>query len=89
MIEELLDKRNVLTDIAAELYGDLFITVDEFWGSPTEREMGIVDQELADLGWEPETTPEIIALAEMLLQDLVNRGILDIDDEDEEEDEIF
>ena len=31
MIEELLDKRNTLTDIAAELYGDLFITVDEFW----------------------------------------------------------
>ena len=89
MIEELLDKRNVLTDIAAELYGDLFITVDEFWGSPTEREMGIVDQELAELGWEPETTPEIIALAEILLQDLVNRGILDVDNEDEEEDEIF
>lgn len=89
MIKELLEKREVLTDIAAELYGELFITVDEFWGSPTEREMGIVDQELADLGWEPETTPEIIALAEMLLQDLVNRGILDIDDEDEEEDEIF
>ena len=59
MIEELLDKRNTLTDIAAELYGDLFITVDEFWGSPTEREMGIVDDELAELGWEPETTPEI------------------------------
>ena len=89
MIKELLEKREVLTDIAAELYGELFITVDEFWGSPTERQMGIVDQELADLGWEPEVTPEIEALAEMLLQDLVNRGILDIDDEDEEEDEIF
>ena len=89
MIKELLEKREVLTDIAAELYGELFITVDEFWGSPTEREMGIVDQELADLGWEPETTPEIIALAEILLQDLVDRGIIDIDDEDEEEDEIF
>ncbi len=89
MIEELLDKRNVLTDIAAELYGDLFITVDEFWGSPTERQMSIVDDELAELGWEPEITPEIEALAEMLLQDLVNRGILDVDNEDEEEDEIF
>jgi len=30
MIEELLEKRNTLTDIAAELYGDLFITVDEW-----------------------------------------------------------
>lgn len=89
MIKELLDKRDTLTDIAAELYGDLFITVDEFWGSPTERQMSIVDQELADLGWEPEVTPEIEALAEMLLQDLVNRGIIDVDNEDEEEDEIF
>ncbi len=89
MIEELLDKRNTLTDIAAELYGDLFITVDEFWGSPTEREMSIVDDELAELGWEPEITPEIEALAEMLLQDLVNRGILDVDNEDKEEDEEF
>lgn len=89
MIKELLEKRDTLTDIAAELYGDLFITVDDFWGSPTERQMSIVDQELADLSWEPEVTPEIEALAEILLQDLVNRGILDIDDEDEEEDEIF
>ena len=89
MIKELLDKRNTLTDIAAELYGELFITEDKFWGSPTERQMAIVDQELADLGWEPETTPEIVALAEILLQDLVDRGIIDLDDEDEEEDEIF
>ena len=89
MIEELLDKRNVLTDIAAELYGDLFITVDEFWGSPTEREMSIVDDELANLGWEPETTPEIIALAEIILQDLVDRGILDENEEDEEDEEFL
>ena len=89
MIEELLDKRNTLTDIAAELYGDLFITVDEFWGSPTEREMSIVDDELANLGWEPETTPEIIALVEIILQDLVDRGILNENEEEDEDDEDF
>ena len=89
MIEELLEKRNTLTDIAAELYGDLFITVDEFWGSPTEREMSIVDDELANLGWEPETTPEIIALAEIILQDLVDRGILNEDGEEDEDNEDF
>jgi hypothetical protein len=100
MIEELLDKRNTLTDIAAELYGDLFITVDEFWNSPTEREMSIVDDELANLGWEPETTPEIEALAEILLQDLVYRGILEmslqdledrniLNEEEDEDDEEF
>ena len=89
MVKELLDKRDTLTDIAAELYGDLFITVDEFWGSPTEREMSIVDDELAELGWEPEITPEIEALAEMLLQDLVNRGVIGDDMEEDEEDEEF
>ena len=89
MIQELLEKRDVLTDIASELYGDMFITVDEFWGSPTEREMSVVDDELHELGWEPEVTPEIMALAEMLLQDLVNRGVIGDDLEDEEEDEDF
>jgi len=89
MIQELLEKRNTLTDIATELYGDLFITVDEFWGSPTERQMGIVDDELINLGWESETTPEIIALAEIILQDLVERGILNEDGEVDEDDEEF
>ena len=89
MIEELLEKRNTLTDIAVELYGDMFITVDEFWGSPTERQMGIVDDELINLGWESETTPEIIALAEIILQDLVERGILNEDGEVNEDDEEF
>ena len=97
---ELLDKRNTLTDIAAELYGDMFVIVDEFWGSPTERQMSIVDDELAELGWEPETTPEIEALAEILLQDLVDRGILEmslqdledrniLNEEEDEDDEEF
>jgi hypothetical protein len=89
MIQELLEKRDTLTDIATELYGDLFITVDEFWGSPTERQMGIVDDELINLGWESETTPEIIALAEIILQDLVERGILNEDGEVNEDDEEF
>jgi hypothetical protein len=89
MIKELLEKRNTLTDIATELYGDMFITVDEFWGSPTERQMGIVDDELINLGWESETTPEIIALAEIILQDLVERGILNEDGEVDEDDEEF
>jgi hypothetical protein len=89
MIQELLEKRDTLTDIAAELYGNLFITVDEFWGSPTERQMGLVDDELEVLGWEPETTPEIIALAEIILQDLVDRGVLDVDMDEDEDDEEF
>ena len=89
MIQELLEKRDTLTDIATELYGDMFITVDEFWGSPTERQMAIVDEDLINLGWEVETTPEIEALAEIILQELVDRGVLDVDMDEDEEDEEF
>ena len=88
-IEELIEKRDTLTDIATELYGDMFITVDEFWGSPTERQMGEVDDELINLGWEVEITPEVEALAEIILQELVDRGVLDVDMEEDEEDEEF
>ena len=89
MIKELLEKRDVLTDIATELYGDMFITVDEFWDSPTERQMAIVDEDLINLGWEVETTPEIEALAEILLQELVDRGVLNVDMDEDEDDEEF
>jgi hypothetical protein len=89
MIQELLEKRDTLTDIATELYGDMFITVDEFWGSPTERQMGEVDDELISLGWEVEITPEVEALAEIILQELVDRGVLDVDMEEDEDDEEF
>jgi hypothetical protein len=89
MIQELLEKRDTLTDIAAELYGDMFITVDEFWGSPTERQMAIVDEDLINLGWEVESTPEIEALAEILLQELVDRGVLNVDMDEDEDDEEF
>jgi hypothetical protein len=51
--------------------------------------MGIVDDELAELGWEPETTPEIIALAEIILQELVDRGVLGKEIEEDEDDEEF
>ena len=51
--------------------------------------MSIVDDELINLGWESETTPEIIALAEIILQDLVDRGILNEDGEEDEDNEDF
>ena len=43
-IQELLEKRNTLTEIAAILYGDDYITKEEFWGSPTEKEMEVVEK---------------------------------------------
>ena len=36
MIQELLEKRDHLFEIAAVLYGDMFIAEPDFWDSPTE-----------------------------------------------------
>ena len=58
MIKELLEKQEVLGEIAAELYGDLWIMSEKFWGSPTERELREVAFKLIDLGYTAEPTPE-------------------------------
>jgi hypothetical protein len=58
MIKELLEKQELLGDIAAELYGDLWIMNEKFWGSPTEREMLEVTMGLMNLGYTVEPTPE-------------------------------
>lgn len=58
MIKELLEKQTILGDIAGELYGDLWIMNEKFWGSPTEREMAEVTMSLVNLGYRVEFTPE-------------------------------
>jgi hypothetical protein len=58
MIEELLEKQNTLSDIAAELYGDFWIMNEKFWGSPTERELQQVTNRLIELGFTVNPTPE-------------------------------
>lgn len=50
MIKELKRKKNLLSEIAAELYGDLWIMNEKFWGSPTEKEMMEVTLALIELG---------------------------------------
>ena len=58
MIKELLEKQELLGEIAAELYGDLWIMSEKFWGSPTERELQEVTMSLINLGYRVESTPE-------------------------------
>lgn len=53
-IEKLLDLQTDLSDIASELYGEMWITNDKFWGSVTERQMALVTNKLFDLGYEYE-----------------------------------
>ena len=66
MIKELKKLQNVLHDIAAELYGDLWIMNDKFWGSPTERQLREVTMQLIDLGETIEPTEEQEELAKKI-----------------------
>jgi len=60
-IQELLTKRNLLADIAEELYGEIWIAHNKFWGSPTELEMRELNSQLIDLGYtEPEDMDDYI-----------------------------
>jgi len=51
-INNLLEKREILTDIAVELYGEMFVCEDRFWGSPIDKDLCKVTNDLFDLGWE-------------------------------------
>ena len=58
MIEELLKHRQILFQIAEELYGDLWIGEEAFWGSPTEQQLLGVHERLFNLGWSEDITPK-------------------------------
>lgn len=70
MINELLEKRELLSEIATELYGDLYVMNDKFWGSITEKQMSKVEDSLSNLGWRDEMTPEMVAAAKIIAKDL-------------------
>ena len=77
MINELLEKREILGDIAVELYGDLWITNDEFWDSPTERDLREVNEQLLNLGWEEEVDEDQIMIADMIadmIMEMLKKG---------------
>ena len=100
MIQELLEKRDLLSDIAEELYGEIWVAEDKFWGSPTELEMREINEQLHNLGWvDPNLTDEMRAMGEILGEELQDKGLVgprydDIDseipnwwEEDDEDDE--
>ena len=76
MINELLEKREILGDIAVELYGEFWITEEEFWGSSTERELSEVSEQLAELGWVDPISDEEIEIADMIMEMLIKEGKL-------------
>jgi len=76
MINELLEKREILGDIAVELYGEFWITEEEFWGSSTERELSEVSEQLTELGWVDPISDEEIEIADMIMEMLIKEGKL-------------
>lgn len=65
-----MEKQILLGEIAAELYGDLWIMNDKFWDSPTERELREVINRLIDLGFSHTPTPEQEKAAEIIAKKL-------------------
>jgi|LakMenEpi03Aug12_release.lakeMendotaPanAssembly.Ray.scaffolds.fasta_scaffold314083_3 hypothetical protein len=84
-IQDLLDQKNTLSEIAALMYGDDYILHKEFWNSPTERELFQVWEQLDLLGYEEPITEEMQALGDLIFDDLVNKGIIPMDDEGEDD----
>ena len=74
MINELLEKRDILGDIAVELYGDFWITEEDFWGSTTEQQMFEVTEQLNELGWVEEVSDEEIEMADKIVELLIKEG---------------
>ena len=86
-IQELLNERETLNEIARVMYGDLYVVQQDFWGSPTERELKRVYEQLDLLGHEDPITEEQQAIGEMIFQGLVDNGIFTLEDEDDEDDD--
>ena len=78
MIKELKEKQNLLSEIAAELYGDLWIMNEKFWDSPTERELREVTMQLIELGVTVEPTEE----QEELAKKIAKKFGFELEDED-------
>lgn len=66
MIQELLEQRQILFEIAEELYGDLWIGEKAFWGSPTEQQLQKIHDSLFNLGWSEDVTPEQMETAKKI-----------------------
>ena len=71
MVKELLERRTILFEIAEVLYGEFFVGEDEFWGSPTEKELQEVNSLLDDYGYaDPAPTDEQIQAAKLIAKRL-------------------
>jgi hypothetical protein len=84
-IEELLEQRSVLVEMAAVMYGDMYIANEYFWNSSIEKDMFEIESELIDLGHEDEpSSPEMEFAARVIFDLLKKDGIIPDKKEDED-----
>jgi len=84
-IEELLEQRSVLVEMAAVMYGDMYVTNEQFWKSSIEEDMFEIEEELMDLGHEEEgITPEMEMAALMIFDLLKSNGTIPNEEEGED-----
>lgn len=82
-IEELLEQRSVLVEMAAVMYGEMYVTNEQFWKSSIEKDMFEIEEELMDLGHEEEgITPEMEFSARIIFDLLKSNGTLPNEEED-------
>ena len=77
-LEELLQQRDILTEISAELYGEMFVENENFWGSVTEKQMASVVEEIIELGYIEHFSDEVRNHADKIFR----RFFGDLPDED-------
>ena len=87
-IEELLEQRSVLIEMASVMYGDMYIANEYFWNSSIEKDMFEIESELIDLGHEDEPSfPEMEFAARIIFDLLKKDGIIPDKKEDKEDEE--
>ena len=85
-IEELLEQRSVLVEMAAVMYGEMYVTNENFWKSSIEQDMYKVEEELDNLGHVEEgITPEMELAARIIFDLLKSNGTIPDEKEDEDD----
>lgn len=74
IIQELLETRDNLFEIASVLYGDDFVFNENFWGSQTDKDLQKVYEQLDIFGHEHnEPTPKMIEEAKKIMSMVENK----------------
>jgi hypothetical protein len=85
-IEELLEQRSVLMEMASVMYGDMYVMNENFWKSSVEKDLYKIEEELDNLGHVEEgITPEMEMAAWVMFEALKSSGIIPDEREDEDD----